>query len=120
MKRSWSYAFLVGLLFWLFLPYAQASDAVNSVPVNVVNPLVGWEAQVKDFGSLAIVVLVVRWFMGHIEAKDKAFLEAISAFMLALKVKDDKYTELANACRSEHHASTARVLAHLDMLKNSE
>ena len=105
MRRNWLYSFTISLLFWVCAKIAWGED-ISSVPVNVVNPLVGWESQIKDLGSLGIVVLVVKWFMGHIEALHAGYIETI-------KNKDEQYILLANACREENRHLTQLVLTHI-------
>lgn len=102
MKQNWLYSFTIGLLFWGCARIAWGED-VNSVPVNVINPLVGWESQIKDLGSLGIIVLVVKWFMGHIENLHTGYVETI-------KYKDAQYVALAEACREEHRHLTQLVI----------
>src|SRR5262245_30995306 len=107
MRRNWWYASAIGLLLWLPARMALGAAGVpDSVPVNVVNPLIGWESQIKDFGSLAIVVLVVRWFMVHVETLNTSHLEI-------LRSKDEQYTKLAQSCREENMKLTQLVMEML-------
>lgn len=114
MKRNWQYAATLGLLVWGWAKLAWGIDeGASSVPVTVVNPLVGWESQIKDLGSLSIVVLVVKWFMSHIE-------NLHTGYVGTLKDKDAQYIALANACREEHRHLTQIVLTHIGSLENRE
>jgi hypothetical protein len=99
---SWPYALAIGFLLWEGFVRLTFGDIADSVPVKVVNPFIGWETQVKDFGSLTLVVLIVKWFMKHIEAKDKAFVDMVSS------------------CRAEHARLTEIFMKHLTEGKEKE
>jgi hypothetical protein len=67
------------------------------------------ESLVRVSPWLALIVLVVRWFMLYIETKDKSYVAAISA-------KDEAYLALVRECQTELRAMNTQLVACMQQI----
>lgn len=97
--RSWLFSFAIALLLWVAIVTAAES---NGTTVNVPFDS-SWGALFSNASVVGVLGLVVKWFMSHVEGKDRAFVEMVTR-------KETAYEALANACNKSHEESAARLL----------
>lgn len=93
MRRN-LYVFLISLCVWIYLfPFAY-SAAADDTMIPVLGP--GWDALIRSSPWAVIVALVCKWFMAHIDAKDKLYVDLASR-------KDEQLMSVIAHCREDHN-----------------
>lgn len=88
------------MLLWISI--GRAASIPGEIPPIVTLP--SWEAIVGNSPVIIVLALVIRWFMAHVENKDKALFEIIGR-------KDQEFTQLAKDCHAELQNYGVQVLA---------
>lgn len=92
MRRQLFPLTIISLLVWLSMITLLNADTNATLPMTT--PLPQWESLLATSPFAVITGIIVKWFMNHIDSKDKTFLDALAK-------KDADFARLAEQCHAQ-------------------